>query len=375
MNKQSEAPTYPVTADYIISLGNNFEEVFAVSGKKGCVVAKGTDAAMVIQEAIDALPTEGGHIYISSGSYQLNSTITIEDKHGVHLHGAARGIVFSGGKEGTVLRSDRDIDLIEVFGNSLKVAGITVSNLHLVGSGKKNGKAGILVHGTSDLLSLHNVGVNHCGVGFHLRGGGGKGGGVVDAPQIQFCDPQLNGVGLKIERGHYAKVMGGEFSDCDEFGILLSSPETGYARNQGIKILGVTGVRNPRAGIVIGRNTEDTTVAGGCDFAGVHSGSGIVISDEGSGEKPRNVIISGIHVYNNRDAGILVESASHVVIQGCICSGHDHVVVDDPGQQHGINIKDAVLNIVVNGNVTYGNRAEAILDETERAVVVNNSDG
>ena len=64
-----------------------------------------------------------------------------------------------------------------------------------------------------------------------------------------------------------------------------------------------------------------------------------------------------------------------MVIQGCICSGHDHVVVDDSGQQHGINIKDEVLNIVVNGNATYGNRAEPILDETERAVVVNKYDG
>ena len=125
--------------------------------------------------------------------------MTIEDRHGVHLQGAARGIRGGGG---TVLRSDRAIDLLGIFGNRLKAAGVTVSDLHLVGSGKENGKAGILVRGATDLLSLHNVGANHCGTGFHLRGGGGDRGPVVDAAQIQFCDPQVNGVGLRDnERG------------------------------------------------------------------------------------------------------------------------------------------------------------------------------
>ena len=254
-------------------------EAAATSAVGGRVVAGGADASAVIQGAIDSLPAEGGRITIAAGTWDLTSTVTIEDRHGVHLQGAARGIRGGGG---TVLRSDRAIDLLDIFGNRIKAAGVTVSDLHLVGSGKENGKAGILVRGATDLLSLHNVGANHCGTGFHLRGGGGERGAVVDAAQIQFCDPQVNGVGLKIERGHYVKVVGGEFSDCLDCGILLSSPESGYERNQGIRIVGVTGVRNGRAGIRIGRNTEDTTVTGGSDFGGTRGGSGVVVAGEGA---------------------------------------------------------------------------------------------
>ena len=376
MNESRPKPISAVPADYVISK-NDAGEVYAQSGRSGAVVACGKDASSVIQKAIDDLPTEGGKVYISAGCYWLNSTITIEDKHGVHLEGAARGIVFSQeGNSGTVLRSDRDIDLLQIFGNKLKVAGITISNLHLVGSGKGNGKAGILVRGDSDLLSLYNVGANHCGIGFHIQGGGGKlGYDVVDAPLIQFCDPQANGVGLKIERSHYLCVVGGHFSDCDDCGIMLSSPESGNTRCGAAKIIGVTAVRSGRAGILIGRNTEDITVTGGSDFGGMARGSGIVVSDEGTDERPQNIIISNIHSYNNRDAAILVESARHVIVQGCICSAHNHAYVDNPGQQHGIHIKAGSQNVIVLGNITYGNRKQAILDDMGKATIVNNQDG
>ena len=346
-------------------------DAVATSAVAGRVVASGADASAVIQQAVDSLPAEGGRITIAAGTYDLTSTVTVEDRHGVHLQGAARGIRGGGG---TVLRSDRAIDLLDIFGNRLKAAGVTVSNLHLVGSGKENGKAGILVRGASDLLSLHNVGANHCGIGFHLRGGGGDRGPVVDAAQIQFCDPQVNGVGLKIERGHYVKVVGGEFSDCGECGILLSSPESGYERNQGIRFIGVTGVRNGRAGIRIGRNTEDTTVTGGSDFGGTRDGSGVVIAGEGGGRDPANTIISGVHAYNNREAGIRVGNAEHVVIQGCICSVHDHVKVDDAGQRHGIRVDAGARNVLVHGNLTYGNREQGISDSTGDAAVAGNCD-
>ena len=360
------------TADYVI-YRNDAGKVFAKSGINGEVIANGKDACAVIQQAIDALPDTGGKIYMAAGSYELGSTITIEDKHSVHLEGAARGIVWSGGMEGTVLRSEQDIDLLEIFGNKLKVAGITVSNLHLIGSGKENGKAGILVRGNSDILTLYNVGANHCGIGFYLQGGGGKGGGVVDAPSIYFCDPQVNGTGLRIEHCHYAKIIGGEFSDCDNYGIILSSPEAGYARIGGVKISSVTGVRNGKAGIFIGRNTEDITVSGGSDLGGTADGNGITISGEDTGRKPRNIIISNVHSYNNSNAGILVENARHVVIQGCICSVHPHVFVDNPGQKFGIHIKAASENVLVNGNITYGNGRKGVLDDTARATIANNS--
>jgi hypothetical protein len=356
----------PVSADYII-YNVPSGEVFALSGRNHSIIAQGLDASTVIQAAIDNLPVTGGKIYLTAGSYLLNSTLTIEDKHGVHLEGAARGIIFSGGMEGTVLRSEKDIDLLCIFGNTTKVSGITLSNFHLLGSGKQNGKAGLLILGDSDLLSVHQVGAHNCGIGFYLKGGSGQKLGVIDAPQIQCCDPQADGIGMVIERCHYGKIIGGEFSDCDQYGIVLSTPDTGPGRIQSVKISGITCVRSGRAGILIGRNTDDTTVTGGADIGGNALGSGIVVSDEATGQKPRNVIISGVHSYNNRDAGILVENADHVVINACILSGHDHGFVENPGQKYGLHIKPNSQSILAHANIIYGNAQKDILDETGTA--------
>lgn len=367
-----EVSAFPVAADCVV-YQHESGRICAVSGLAGTVIAQDADASTVIQQAIDSLPVTGGKVYISAGTYELTAPLRIKDKHGVHLEGAARGIVFSGGKEGTVLRSKLAINLIEIFGETIKMAGITISNLHLIGSGKQNGKAGIWVRGGSDLLSLHQVGANHCGIGFHFEGGHKRGAGVIDAPQIQFCDPQVNSIGLKIERSHYAKIVGGEFSDCDQYGIMISAPDSGHARTQGVKISGVTGVRNGKAGILIGQNTDCITVTGGSDFGGTKQGSGVVISDEGTGHRPRNIIVSSVHTYNNRQAGILVDKAEHVIVSGCICSVHKHASVGNAGQQHGIHIKTGSKDVVLQGNITHGNAKQGILDDTGKALIANNS--
>lgn len=319
------------------------------------VVATGSDAADVIQAAIDSLPQTGGKVFIHAGTYDLNKTIKIENKHGVHLTGAARGIVFSGGKGGTCLRSEQPIDLLHIHGGKVKAAGVTVSDLHLIGSGKDNGKAGILITGRTDLLSLHQVGVNHCGIGFYIKGGGPTG-GVVDAPQIQFCDPQVNGIGLKVEHSHYPKIVGGEFSDCDEYGIVLSSPDPNHGRCMSAKVIGITAVRNGAGGILVGSNTDCTTVTGGCDFGGSPQGSGIIIANDQGGSDPQNVIVSNVHAYNNKHAGISVRQGRHVIIGQCICSGHDHIGVRRAqGQGCGIEVGAAVEDIALQEILSYGN--------------------
>ena len=335
-------------AAYVVSKSGDGK--FLARSSAGAVVASGTDASTVIQAAIDRLPVTGGKVYVAAGSYELTRTLKIEDKHGVHLEGAARGILFSGGKEGTSLRSTKPIDLLHIHGGEIKMAGVTVTNLHLVGSGKDNGKAGILITGNSDLLSLHQVGANNCGVGFHFKGGG-PGAGVIDAPQIQFCDPQVNGIGLKIEHSHYAKVVGGEFSDCDQYGIVISSSDPGHRRSGGVKVIGVTAVRNGDGGILIGSNADCITITGGCDFGGSPRGSGVIVTNDQGGSDPHNVIITSVHAYNNKQAGIHIRQGEQVIVSQCICSGHDHVAVHNHGQPHGIQVDPEATGVVVEGNL------------------------
>lgn len=360
-------------ADYVVSKSNS-GVITARSGADGSMLSSGTDATAVIQAAIDQLPATGGKVYIAAGSYELTATIKITDKHGVHLSGAARGIMFSGGHEGTSLRSSKAIDLLHIHGGEPKIAGVMISDLHLIGSGKDNGKAGILVTGKDDLLSLHQVGANNCSVGFHLKGSepgpgedDGPGIGVIDAPQIQFCDSQINGIGLKIGHSHYAKIVGGEFSDCDKYGIMISSSATGYRRSSGIKLIGVTAVRNGDGGILIGSNSDCTTVTGGCDFGGSPRGSGVIVANDQGGQDPQNVIISALHAFNNKHAGIHIKQGEHVIISQCICSVHDHVAVRNQGQLYGIHIAAEAKDVVVETNITHSNAKQGVLRESKDA--------
>jgi len=352
-------------AAYVVAK-NDSGEIVARSGS-GDVVAKGTDAAEVIQAAIDRLPTNGGKVYIAAGRYEINNTIRIEDKHGVHVEGAARGILF--GRGGTCLHSNKAIDMIHINGGKLKVAGVTVSNLYLMGSGKDNRKTGILVTGNSDLLSLHHVGANRFGIGFHFKGGTeGRGVGVIDAPQIEFCDPQANGIGLKIEAVHYLNVVGGQYTDSARYGIMISSEDPGHGRSGGIKIMGVTGIRNGEGGILIGSNSDCISVTAGCEFGGSSRGSGVVVANDREGGKaPRNVIITGVQAYNNKHAGIHVKQGEHVVIGQCICSNHDHVAVPNHEQPYGIHVAAGAKNVLVGENITHSNGKQGVLQDGKKS--------
>jgi hypothetical protein len=341
------------------------------AARTGRILERSSQASDVLQKAIDLFPPNGGKVYVASGSYRLDRPLLLRDKHGVHLEGAARGMQ---GREkgGTVLWSDRPIHLIEIFGDRQRIFGVTVSNLLLYGSGKSNGAAGILAHGTTDAMTFANVGANECGIGFHLKGGRGSAdSGIIDAAQIYFCDPQINGIGVLIERAHYAKIMGGEFSDCANEGIRLSGAGAGAI--QGVKIVGVTAVRNGGAGLFVGKHCDDIAVTGGTDVGGTRRGSGIVVSaeDEADGV-PRNILLSGIHSYNNDEDGIALDRAHHVIVNGCICSVHRHDSVNSASQNAGIRIGVGTKNAVVTGNIAYGNRT-GILDETGAALLSANA--
>ncbi|MBT5187868.1 MAG: right-handed parallel beta-helix repeat-containing protein [Kordiimonadaceae bacterium] len=359
------------TADVVV-FKDQTGKIFAKSGLTGKIINRSSDATTTIQAAINSLPVNGGKIYISSGSYNLSSTIYIKNKHGVHIEGAARGMQ-SGDQAGTVLKSDKAIDLIEINGEEFRIFGVTLSNMLLWGTGRDNGKAGIMIKGTTDAMTFYNVGANNHGVGFHLQGGGGKGSGVIDAPQIYFCDPQRNGIGIHIERSHYTKIVGGEFSDNLQYGIFLKSEDPGHQRIQGVKINSMTSVRNGEANIYIGSNTEDITVSGGSDVGGVVRGSGIIIAGEHGGSVPTNIIVSNAHSYNNKIAGIKIGNSNRVLIQGNIITEHDHSAVDLIAQQHGILIEDGAEHVLINGNIIADNKIANITDNSGKAIIQGNS--
>jgi len=365
-------PVSESITDYFVSVTSGIVTLY--SGLDRQVIDESADASTIIQHAIDLLPTHGGKVSLAAGEYNLNQTIRIVDKHGVHLEGAARGIWCYqpvGKRPGAVLQSEKSIDLVDIFGKNIRIVGTTISNLYVVGSGRNNGKAGIVMRGNMDLSTLYNVGANNCGIGFHFQDDCSMMADYsIDASQVYFCDPQQNGIGMRIDQAHYLKIVGGEFSDCSEYGIFISGKDENSIVSP--KISSITAVRNPKAGIYIGKYADDVTITGGCDAAGSSQGSGIIISGEGTTHAPRNVIVSQVHAYNNSHCGILVEDGKNIIIQGCISSVHEHKWVPAPtakkiNQQYGVKICRGVANVVVNGCITYGNAMGEIVDETETA--------
>jgi len=66
--------------------------VYAKNGRTGQIEFSGTDAATVIQQAIDALPSGGGKIFIKAGEYQLTKKINL--KSNLTIEGEGFGTVF-----------------------------------------------------------------------------------------------------------------------------------------------------------------------------------------------------------------------------------------------------------------------------------------
>jgi len=62
-------------ASYIIFKDGDL--IMAKNGRTGQIEFSGSDAATVIQSALDALPTEGGKIFIKEGTYKFTTTRTI----------------------------------------------------------------------------------------------------------------------------------------------------------------------------------------------------------------------------------------------------------------------------------------------------------
>jgi len=117
MTKNYQIP--PGAFDYIIFKDGDY--VLAKNGRMGRIEFKDTDAATVIQSAIDAL-SNGGKIFIKAGTYIIRSPITVRDR-----------IVLCGEKASSalVLASGANCNIINVESGAYYV---TLENLLLDGS-------------------------------------------------------------------------------------------------------------------------------------------------------------------------------------------------------------------------------------------------
>ena len=362
-----ESPYYTISK-------NDKGKVIATEASTGKVVFNGTNVAKVINKAIQSIPDkQGGEIRIRAGEYELTESIII-DRHGITISGDGRKSGCYGGPP--YMKSDKDIDMLVIRKDGERLRGLTIRDISFYGSGTSNGKSGIHAIGCSDFLVISNVGVYNTETGIYLQGGAE---GAVDAAQLQFIDPQQCGRGLVLEYCHYTKVFGGDFSDNTstslpehlQTGIYLTSNTFGVTI--GTKIVGSTAVRNNGSGILIGKGSYDISVQAGCDLGG-NGNSGLLITNEGASlgeDMPESININGLISYNNKNAGIQVINANHVLISSCIASVNRHPHVGNRGQKYGVLISEGAKHVLVNGNMLYDNDIESIKDDSGHALITN----
>jgi hypothetical protein len=92
-------------------------------------------------------------------------------------------------------------------------------------------------------------------------------------------------------------------------------------------------VRNTLGNLYVGPSTHGLTVTGGCDMGGSSCGSGILVTDEGCGGAPCDIIISGNHCYNNAADGITIKAGENILCQVrpvvvCTAQGCQQVLLD-----------------------------------------------
>jgi len=81
--KTEDIENYEIPPDYLIYKDD--ADTVAVNGSTGVEDSRNTDSSTVIQYAIDQL-TSGGHIFIKTGRYKINTTIKLKDR--IHLQGS-----------------------------------------------------------------------------------------------------------------------------------------------------------------------------------------------------------------------------------------------------------------------------------------------
>jgi len=121
----------------------------------GVIDYSGTNASQIINNAIQALSTSKGEIFISAGTYSLDISISAEN--GVDIRGE--------GINSTVLQATGDFPAIWINGKSR----FSISNLKIIGGGKGNTDAYGIKMNNSQRMMLHDLFITQTYAGIYIK--------------------------------------------------------------------------------------------------------------------------------------------------------------------------------------------------------------
>lgn len=137
----------------------------------GLSAYSGADAATVIQNAVNALPTSGGLVHLRASTYTINSTIRL--KGNMILQGEGMSVAEVGDHHATLLQAGHDIDILYLATSGAEVGSVVLRDFAIMGVGAGATKDGIHFEGSASYpitcSRLFNVYVSNCydGIFFH----------------------------------------------------------------------------------------------------------------------------------------------------------------------------------------------------------------
>jgi len=255
----------PDAHSYIIFKKGN--KTYAKNGMHGHIEYADTDAATVFQDVIDAIPDQGGKIYIKAGTYKLSTGLTI-DRYNITLEGECQAI--SGNGKATTLEIAEPINVITITG---KYCGIR----NLVINGKSKAINGVTLDNTA-MCTLENMLVISC---------------------------TNYGIESKVGNDHYFKNVFCEYNWYENWYI--------HGSHYNITLVYCTAWGSHKHGFRI-----DGPGARGIQLIGCRAGenaySGFYIYNT-SAHEPR-VTINGGYSWKNKQHGIYLLGAKHTIIKG-----------------------------------------------------------
>jgi hypothetical protein len=355
-NSNAWLPTeYPAgrTATLVVAASDSSDE----SKAQADYLCDGIADNVEMQAAIDALPTAGGCIQLSEGTFYITSAISITNDC-IVLRGLGRRV--------TTLEKAANCDVISISSPTDEIlVGIEIADLHIIGQKTSYTGNGITI-AAFHYSTIRNLYIHQC------------------AGDAISCSNS------GTRRGTGCMFADLEIGECDGSGIVFNTaPFESYIRHCRIRNVGTYQIQ------LVGspRNHIDN-----CHLGGTNGGNAI-LKMEGDLD---GCIITGtwFSAMSNDTHGIHIDavdkSSVQIAITGCNFRGkgkttatHDGVFLDvsDTGTlyftcivgntfnqwQYGVNINDpSVIKTLVEANIISNNRMNTPRDEGSNSLVVDN---
>ncbi len=309
------------------------------------VAADGTGDHTTIQPGIDALPADGGVVYIKEGTYEISAAIEIQ-KSNVAVMGAGRATLIT-------LANGSDDHMIELGDDSTSFTGIVLTDVRL--DGNSANQTGNLI-GVYVTTAAEDCKVQRCWIDDVKRNGiyidSGSDRNLISENTVTACtrdgiivvgSTRGNVVSNNVSYSNTRNgIWVGSGSNIVEGNLCYSNGPDGSSLGAGIHIefsgnlvVGNHCYDNYYGEIVVWTSTERNTITG--NFCEASRGSGIRVFGD-------NNTITGNSVFNNDYRGISIEGADYNTVSGNVCMNNSQVGLGN--QSSGILLSDANYNTI-----------------------------